>query len=160
LHVIRHTGQLRGVEDKMGQKVSHFEKPIPQLRHALPANNVTALANNVTALAFDQNENWERIAMKIIDEGYFGSADEFVRFVDACLRYISSEQVASPCANAIGARKLAESIACRCASEDSSSNLPTTDEIAGLLESEWMTSGHFRSLRREINHSGTEIPAH
>jgi hypothetical protein len=131
----------------MGQKVSHLEKAIPQLRQTLPTNNVTALAN-------DQPERWERIAMRTIDDGYFKSADEFVRFVDACLRYIVSDQVASPCANAIGVRHLADSIACRCALGNSSNNSPSTDEIAGLLQSEWMVSGHFRSLRREINHSG------
>lgn len=63
----------------MTQTVSHFEEVITQLRHMLPTNTATAQA-------IDQHEPWERIAMKAIDDGYVESADEFVRFVEACLR--------------------------------------------------------------------------
>jgi len=50
-----------------------------QLRHMLPANTATAQA-------IDRQEPWEQIAMKAIDDGYIESADQFVRFVEACLR--------------------------------------------------------------------------
>lgn len=63
----------------MTQTVSHFEEVITQLRHMLPTNSATAQA-------IDQHEPWEQIAMKAIDDGYIESADEFVRFVEACLR--------------------------------------------------------------------------
>lgn len=63
----------------MTQTVSHFEEVITQLRHMLPTNTATAQA-------IDQHEPWERIAMKAIDDGYVENADEFVRFVEACLR--------------------------------------------------------------------------
>jgi len=61
------------------QTVSHFEELITELRHMLPTNTATAQA-------IDQHEPWERIAIKAIDDGYIESADEFVRFVEACLR--------------------------------------------------------------------------
>ena len=63
----------------MAQIVSHFEEVITQLRHMLPKNTATAQA-------IDQHEPWERIAIKAVDDGYIESADEFVRFVEACLR--------------------------------------------------------------------------
>ena len=63
----------------MTQTVSHFEEVITQFRHMLPTNTATAQA-------IDQHEPWERIAMKAIDDGYVENADEFVRFVEACLR--------------------------------------------------------------------------
>ena len=63
----------------MTQTVSHFEEVITQLRHMLPTNTATAQA-------IDQHEPWERIAMRAIDDGYVENADEFVRFVEACLR--------------------------------------------------------------------------
>jgi hypothetical protein len=63
----------------MMQTVSHFEELITELRHMLPTNTATAQA-------IDQHEPWERIAIKAIDDGYIESADEFVRFVEACLR--------------------------------------------------------------------------
>lgn len=61
------------------QTVSHFEELIMELRHMLPTNTATAQA-------IDQHESWEWIAMKAIDDGYIESADDFVRFVEACLR--------------------------------------------------------------------------
>jgi hypothetical protein len=67
------------MEEIMTQTVSHFEEVITQLRHMLPTNTATAQA-------IDQHEPWERIAMKAIDDGYVENADEFVRFVEACLR--------------------------------------------------------------------------
>ncbi len=58
---------------------SHFEEVVMQLRQMLPNNTATAQA-------IDQREPWERIAMRAIDDGYVESADEFVRFVEACVR--------------------------------------------------------------------------
>ena len=63
----------------MTQTASHLEEVITQLRHMLPENTATAQA-------IDRHEPWERIAMKAIDDGYVESADEFVRFVEACVR--------------------------------------------------------------------------
>lgn len=63
----------------MTKKVSHFDDGITQLRQMLPTNTAAARA-------IDQNEPWERIATKAIDDGYIESADKFVRFVEACLR--------------------------------------------------------------------------
>jgi hypothetical protein len=67
------------MEAIMTQMVSHFEEVITQLRHMLPKNTATAQA-------IDQHASWERIAMEAINDGYVESADEFVRFVEACLR--------------------------------------------------------------------------
>ena len=61
------------------QTVSHFEELITELRHMLPTNTSTAQA-------IDRHEPWERIAIKAVDDGYIESAEEFVRFVEACLR--------------------------------------------------------------------------
>ena len=61
------------------QTISHFKEAITELRHMLPTNTATAQA-------IDQHEPWERIAVMAIDDGYIESADEFVRFVEACLR--------------------------------------------------------------------------
>ena len=63
----------------MTQTASHFEEVIMQLRHMLPTNTATAQA-------IDQHEPWEQIAMKAINDGYIETADEFVRFVEACVR--------------------------------------------------------------------------
>ena len=63
----------------MTQIASQFEEVIALLRHMLPTNTATAQA-------IDQHEPWEQIAMKAIDDGYIESADEFVRFVEACVR--------------------------------------------------------------------------
>ena len=38
------------------------------------------------AQAIDRHEPWEQIAIKAIDDGYIEIADEFVRFVEACVR--------------------------------------------------------------------------
>jgi hypothetical protein len=61
------------------QTVTQFEKVITEFRHMLPKNTATAQA-------IDQHEPWEQIAIKAIDDGYIENADEFVRFVEACLR--------------------------------------------------------------------------
>ncbi len=61
------------------QIIPRFEEVITQLRHMLPTDTATAQA-------IDRHEPWERIAMTAIDDGYIESADEFVRFVEACLR--------------------------------------------------------------------------
>ena len=63
----------------MTQIASQFEEVIAPLRHMLPTNTATAQA-------IDQHEPWEQIAMKAIDDGYIESAEEFVRFVEACVR--------------------------------------------------------------------------
>lgn len=63
----------------MTQIASDFEEVIVQLRHMLPTNTATAQA-------IDQHEPWEQIAMKAIGDGYIEAADEFVRFVEACVR--------------------------------------------------------------------------
>ena len=62
----------------MTQIVSRFEEVIAQLRPMLPTNTATAKA-------IDQHEPWERIAMNAIDDGYVENADEFLRFVEACV---------------------------------------------------------------------------
>jgi hypothetical protein len=67
------------MEDLMTQIASHFEEVIAQLRHMLPTNTATAMA-------IDQHEPWEQIASKAIDDGYIEAADEFVQFVEACVR--------------------------------------------------------------------------
>jgi hypothetical protein len=67
------------MEVMMTQKISHIEEVITQLRHMLPTGTATARA-------IDEHEPWEQIAMKAIDDGYIESADEFVRFVEACVR--------------------------------------------------------------------------
>lgn len=63
----------------MSQKVSHIEEVLTEFRQILPGETATAQA-------IDQHEPWERIAMKAIDDGYIESADEFVRFVETCMR--------------------------------------------------------------------------
>ena len=63
----------------MTQNVLHLKDFIAQLRHMLPENTTMAQA-------IDQHEPWEQIAMKAIEDGYIESADEFVRFVEACVR--------------------------------------------------------------------------
>jgi hypothetical protein len=132
------------MEEIMKQTVSYFEEVSTQLRPMRPTNTARAQAT-------DQHEPWERIAMKAIDDGYIESADEFVRFIDACLRHLAFEQVMSDRAYAIGVRNLADAIARLWASGNSTKSTPTTNEIAGLLQSEWVSLGHFRSLRSEIN---------
>lgn len=63
----------------MAQTVPHLEQVVTQLRHRLPKHTAAAQA-------IDQHEPWERIAMKAIEDGYAECADEFVRFVENCLR--------------------------------------------------------------------------
>lgn len=63
----------------MTQVASRFEEFIAQFRIILPTHTATARA-------IDQNESWDRIAMKAIDDGYIECADEFVQFVEACVR--------------------------------------------------------------------------
>ena len=128
----------------MSQSVSYFEEAIMQFRHISPTNAATAQASA-------QHEPWERIAMNAIDDGYFKSADEFVRFVDACLRHLVFEQVVYGRAYAIAVRNLADAIARLFADENSRKCTPTADEIAEFLQSEWVTLGHFRSLRSAVN---------
>ncbi len=63
----------------MTQIASQLEEVISQLRHMLPTHTATAQA-------IDQHESWEQIAMKAINDGYIECADEFVSFVEACVR--------------------------------------------------------------------------
>lgn len=63
----------------MTQTVSQYEEAIARLRHMLPKNTATAQA-------IDQHEPWDQIAMKAIDDGYIASSEEFIRFVEACVR--------------------------------------------------------------------------
>ena len=64
----------------MTQTVSNFEEVITQFRQMLPKNTATAQA-------IDQHEPWDRIALKAIDDGYVEFADEFVQFVEVCVRH-------------------------------------------------------------------------
>ena len=105
------------------------------------------LTNAATAQAADADEFWKRFVLKAIDGGYFKSADEFVLFVEACLRYISFEQVVQDCAPALVIRDLAEVLAHKWACGTAPRNAPTAHEIAGLLQSEWIASGEFKLLR-------------
>jgi len=59
---------------------TQLEEVITQLRHMLPTNTATARA-------IDQHEPWEQIALKAIDDGYIEVADEFVQFVEVCVRH-------------------------------------------------------------------------
>jgi hypothetical protein len=140
---------FRGVEEIMTQTVSHFEETAAQLRPMRSSKSATAQAR-------DQHKQWERIAVTIIDDGHIESAAEFVRFVDACLRYLAFDQVVSDRAYAIGVRNLADTIAQRWARGKSTKSTPTADDISGLLQSEWVSSGQFRSLRTGINFSGAQ----
>jgi len=81
-----------------------------------------------------------------MDGGYFQSAEEFVVFVEACLRYLSIEQFAQDRAYALVVRDLAETLARHWTCGTAPENAPAALEIAGLLQSEWVTSGQFRSL--------------
>jgi hypothetical protein len=66
----------------MAQIDSHVEEAVTQLRHMLPTNSATAQA-------IDQHAPWELIALRAVDDGYIECANEFVRFVEACLRRVS-----------------------------------------------------------------------
>jgi hypothetical protein len=70
---------IREMEEIMTQTAQQFEEVIALLRHMLPADTATAQA-------IDQHEPWEQIAMKAINDGYIECADEFVSFVEACVR--------------------------------------------------------------------------
>jgi hypothetical protein len=115
----------------MTQVVSHFQEVVSQLRQMLPANTATAQATG-------RHEPWERIAMQAVDGGNFETADEvvrlvaaclqhlrfesaddFVRFIEACLRHVSFEPDMTDRAYANGIRNLADAIARRGHSEDS-----------------------------------------
>jgi hypothetical protein len=139
-----HTGHFPGTGQIMAHAISHFEEVGTQLHYMRPTSAATAPAS-------DRHEPWKRIAMRAINDGYIESADEFVRFFDACLRHLAFDQVMADRAYAVGVRNLADAIARKWASGNSFKSTPSTNEIAGLLQSEWMTQGHFRSLRSESN---------
>jgi hypothetical protein len=71
--------RFHGTEETMTQWDPHIEEVIAQLRQMLPADLATAQA-------IDRHEPWEQIATKAIADGYIERADEFVRFVEACVR--------------------------------------------------------------------------
>jgi hypothetical protein len=128
----------------MTQTVSPFEGVFTLLRHML-------LTNPATAQSIDRHAPWRRIAMKAIHDGHIESADEFVRFVDACLGHLAFEPATCERAYTTEVRNLADAIARKWACGNSIKCTPTTYEIAGLLQSEWVTLGHFRSRRSAIN---------
>ncbi len=119
---------------------SRFEKVRSPLRRTRPAT--VAKASSA-----DSNESWKRLALKSMDGSYFQSGEEFVLFVEACLRYVSIEQSVQNRAYALVVRDLAETLARHWTCGTAPENAPTAEEIAGLLQSEWVTSGQFRSLR-------------
>ena len=128
----------------MTQTISHFEEVDTRHHYVRPTNAASAKA-------CERHEPWKQIAMKAINDGYIANADEFVRFFDACLRHLAFEQVMADRAYVVGVRNLADAIARRWASLNSFKSTPTANEIAGLLQSDWVTQGHFRSLRYESN---------
>lgn len=123
----------------MTPTVSRFEEVVSRFRPA-------RYAGSAVPGAVDPNEFWRLLALKSIEGGYFKSADDFVQFVEACLRHLSFEQVVQDRGYALGIRNLAEAIARRWARESAPRSAPTADEIAGLLQCEWVTSGQFRFL--------------
>ena len=139
-----HTKLFRRMGQIMTQAISNFEEVGARLHYMRPTDAAMAQAS-------DRHEPWKRIAMRAINDGYIESADEFVRFFDACLRHLAFEQVTANRAYEIGVRNLADAIARRWASGNSFKSTPSANEIVGLLQSEWMTQGHFRSLRSESN---------
>jgi hypothetical protein len=123
----------------MTQTVSRLEGMIPRLRRS-------QCENAATPRSVDPNEFWKRLALKAIGDGSFKSADDFVSFIEACTRYLSFDQVMRDRPYGIGIRSLAEAIARQWACGNAPKNALTADEIAGLLQSEWVTSGEFRLL--------------
>jgi hypothetical protein len=124
----------------MTQTISRFEEFVSRIRHARSGTSPRAGAA-------DPSEFWKQLVLRAINGGYFKSADEFVLFVEACIRYLSFEQVMQDRGYAHGIRNLAEALARKWACGSAPENAPTADEIAGLLQSEWVTSGQFRLLR-------------
>ena len=124
----------------MSSTDSRLEEIISQFRHPRPTSTPMPPAA-------DPNEFWRRLALKSIDNGYFKSADEFVRFVEACTRFLGFEQVIDDRGYAHRVRNLAEAIARQWSCGTALNSAPSADEIAGLLQSEWVTSGRFKLLR-------------
>lgn len=133
----------------MTHTISRLEDVITRFRHILPAHAEAAPA-------CDPHEPWEQLARNAIAGGCFKSADEFVQFIEACLRTLAFEQIMHDRTRAIGVRNLADAIARRWACGNSAKKIPTTDEIAGLLQSDWVVSGQFRSLGSARNPSTAE----
>lgn len=124
--------------------ISRFDEVISRFRPV-------RVAKSRMAPAVDSNEYWRRLALKAIDGGYFRNADEFIRFVDSCKRYLGFEQVGQDRGCAHGIRNLAEAIARQWACGSAPKSAPTADEVAGLLQSEWVASDQFRMLRTTGN---------
>jgi hypothetical protein len=124
----------------MTPTVSRFEGLISRFRH-------TRTTNNSMVRSVDPGQYWKQLALKAIDGGYFKNADEFVKFVEACTRYLSFEQVMQDREYVHGIRSLADAIARKWACGSAPENAPSSDEITGLLQSEWVTSGEYATLR-------------
>ena len=134
----------------MPPKVPRFDKVVSWFRDTQPTKVVTLKE-------VDPNEFWKRFVWKAIGGGYFKSANEFVLFVEACMRYLSFEQVVQNRAYALVVRDLADTLARKWACVTAPIDAPTADEIAGLLLSEWVTSGEFTSLRSSTPY-GDSVP--
>ena len=126
----------------MAATVSRLEETVSNNRHARAST-----ASTVPAV--DPNEFWRRLALRAIDGGYFKGVDDFVRFIEACIRFLSFEQAMQKRAYAHGIRNLADALARQWAGGSAPNGAPTADEIAGLLQSDWITSGEFKLLQSE-----------
>jgi len=63
----------------MGQRISTPLELIAEFRRMLPANSKTARA-------IDEQEPFESIALKAVDDGYIEFSHELVGFMEVCLR--------------------------------------------------------------------------
>ena len=64
------------------QHVPRLDELIAEFREILPDQCSTAQA-------IDQNEPWESIALKAVEDGYVESANQFTALVEACLRRVT-----------------------------------------------------------------------
>jgi hypothetical protein len=70
---------LRADPLRTSQDVPRLQDLIAEFREMLPDQCGTAQA-------IDQNEPWELIALKAVEDGYIELADEFSAFMEVCLR--------------------------------------------------------------------------
>jgi hypothetical protein len=63
----------------MGHRISSPVELIAEFRQMLPSNSKTARA-------IDEQESFESIAMKAVDDGYIEFSHELVGFMEVCLR--------------------------------------------------------------------------
>jgi len=73
---------LRAEEFGTMQDVPRLGDLIAEFREILPDQCGTAQA-------IDQNEPWEQIALKAVEDGYVESASQFIALVEACLRRVT-----------------------------------------------------------------------